>query len=150
MILLTKSPGSYKKFRAEILTMFSLLFWSKWWHEKRHFEINWPLRKVCVRKVRGKNWCKNWRKNMTSLQSRGSLRPFRVQTKGIFPHKNFLFPFPSTELWSKQHFWPKILEFLARINKRLVRLIGINVFQLFLISIYIIKFDVIKRIWKHR
>ena len=56
--------------------------------------------KVCVRKVRGKNWCKNWRKNMTSLQSRGSLRPFRVQTKGIFPHKNFLFPFPSAGLWS--------------------------------------------------
>ena len=110
--------------------------------------ICWPhetstavLRKVCVRKVRGKNWCKNWRKNMTSLQSRGSLRPFRVQTKGIFPHKNFLFPFPSTELWSKQHFWPKILEFLARINKRLVRLIDINVFQLFMISIfYMIKF----------
>ena len=83
--------------------------------------ICWPYRtsstvlhKVCVRKVRGKNWCKNWRKNMTSLQSRGSLRPFRVQTKGIFPHKNFLFPFPSTELWSKQHFWPKILEFLTK------------------------------------
>ena len=50
MILLTKSPGSPKKlpgspqeatknFRAEILTLFSLLFRSKRSH-KRHFEIN--------------------------------------------------------------------------------------------------------------
>ena len=38
MVLLTKSPGSpqeaTKNFRAEILAIFSLLFWSKRWNQK--------------------------------------------------------------------------------------------------------------------
>jgi hypothetical protein len=29
-----KPPGSYKKFQEEILTIDSLLFWSKRWHQK--------------------------------------------------------------------------------------------------------------------
>ena len=29
-----KPPGSYKNFRAEILKIFLLLFWSKWWYRK--------------------------------------------------------------------------------------------------------------------
>ena len=56
--------------------------------------ICWPhrtsstaLRKVCVRKVRGKNWCKNWRKNMTSLQSRALCGLFVSRQKEFFHTK---------------------------------------------------------------
>ena len=42
LLSLQEAPESHKKFKAEILIIFSLLFWSKWWHQ-RHFEISWLL-----------------------------------------------------------------------------------------------------------
>ena len=42
LLSLQEAPESHKKFKAEILIIFSLLFLSKWWHQ-RHFEISWLL-----------------------------------------------------------------------------------------------------------
>ena len=76
---------------------------------------------ACPQKCEEKNWCKNWRKILTSLQSTlyscssVGLLSFRVQTKGIFLLNIFFSPAGSHQLWCSLIFLHKLPQFFCHI-----------------------------------